>query len=117
MGRSVKRKKLTSDDLMRRLEDPGRQPKRPRLDTNSVDENDGASTGIQESGESDSGENEDEDLELPLGRPRMDSLNPSLNSLDTSEPEVSNETDTKVEPFLSAYTFSCEGIVRLSLFP
>lgn len=89
MGGSVKRKKLTSDDLMRRLEDPGRQVKRPRLDSGSVgEEEDFISKEIQDSnGEgNDNDDDDDETLEPQEILPRK-SLSPASSEsfeLDTN---------------------------------
>ena len=99
MGRSVKRKKLTSDDLMRQLEDPGRQWKRPRLDTGSAEENDSASAALQDSEEDDDEENDSKHIKLPeshLG------LGLSSSSSSSGISEIFSEPDMNSEP-LSAY--------------
>ena len=89
MSPGVKRKNTTVDDLMRRLEDPGRQLKRPRLDSGSTQDNEVPFTGFQYS---DDGTEEDdvdekfadEEGRLFSGRLRK-SQSPTYASSDNSE--------------------------------
>ncbi|KAF8477882.1 P-loop containing nucleoside triphosphate hydrolase protein [Gautieria morchelliformis] len=60
MSKNLKRKILTSDDLMRRLEEPGWQRKRPRLTTGGSGENDDAFTDFEDSEEDEEGGSDDE---------------------------------------------------------
>jgi hypothetical protein len=91
MVAGVKRKSLTSDDLMRRLENPGRDRKRARIEIDSAEDDDASHS--EDQGSEDDGDN------LQLSDDVSSRRLVKCSGRTSSSSDVSEETDTDVQAF------------------